>query len=62
MANVNQFVNSLHGGGARPNQFKVTFAAFGSDFEFLCRSAQIPAMTIGELTIPFPWKTSVRSW
>ena len=53
MANVNQFVNSLQGGGARPNQFKVTFAALGSDFEFLCRSAQIPAMTIGELTIPF---------
>ena len=53
MANVYQFVNSLQGGGARPNQFKVTFAALGSDFEFLCRSAQIPAMTIGELTIAF---------
>ena len=53
MANVNNFVNSLQGGGARPNQFKVTFAALGSDFEFLCRSAQIPAMNIGELTIPF---------
>ena len=53
MSNVNQFVNSLQGGGARPNQFKVSFPALGGDFEFLCRSAQIPAMTIGELTIPF---------
>lgn len=53
MANVNSFIGSLKGGGARPNQFKVTFAALGGDFQFLCRSAQIPAMTIGELTIPF---------
>ena len=53
MANVNQFIGSLQGGGARPNQFRVTFPALGSDFEFLCRSAQIPALTIGELTIPF---------
>ena len=53
MANVNSFVNSLQGGGARPNQFKVSFPALGGDFEFLCRSAQIPAMTIGELTGPF---------
>ena len=53
MANVNSFVNSLQGGGARANQFKVVFSALGSDFEFLCRSAQIPAMTIGEVTVPF---------
>ena len=53
MANVNQFIGSLQGGGARPNQFRVTFPALGNDFEFLCRSAQIPALTIGELTIPF---------
>ena len=53
MANVNQFIGSLQGGGARPNQFKVTFPALGSDFEFLCRSAQIPALTIGEVLIPF---------
>ena len=53
MANVNSFVNSLQGGGARANQFKVIFSALGSDFEFLCRSAQIPAMTIGEVPLPF---------
>jgi len=53
MANVNQFIGSLQGGGARPNQFRVTFPALGSDFEFLCRSAQIPALTIGEVLIPF---------
>lgn len=53
MANVNKFIGSLQGGGARPNQFRVVFPSLGDDFEFLCRSAQIPAMTIGELTIPF---------
>ena len=53
MANVNSFIGSLQGGGARPNQFRVGFPALGSNFEFLCRSAQIPALTIGELTIPF---------
>ena len=75
MANVNQFIGSLQGGGARPNQFKVTFPALGSDFEFLCRSAQIPALTIGEVLIPFrgrqvyvpgdrtydPWAVSVMN-
>ena len=53
MANVNQFIGSLQGGGARPNQFRVEFTALGTDFEFLCRSAQIPALTIGEVLIPF---------
>ena len=53
MANVNAFIGALQGGGARPNQFKVTFGALGSKFSFLCRSAQIPALTIGEVTIPF---------
>ena len=53
MANVNEFIGALQGGGARPNQFKVTFGALGSKFSFLCRSAQIPALTIGEVTIPF---------
>ena len=53
MANVNAFIGALQGGGARPNQFKVTFAALGDNFSFLCRSAQIPALTIGEVTIPF---------
>ena len=53
MANVNAFIGALQGGGARPNQFKVTFGALGENFTFLCRSAQIPALTIGEVTIPF---------
>ena len=53
MANVNSFISALQGGGARPNQFEVSFPALGDDFKFLCRSAQIPALTIGELLIPF---------
>ena len=53
MANVNSFISALQGGGARPNQFEVSFPALGEDFKFLCRSAQIPALTIGELLIPF---------
>ena len=53
MANVNTFINSLQGGGARANQFEVSFTALGNNFKFLCRSAQIPALTIGEVTVPF---------
>ena len=53
MANVNNFINSLQGGGARANQFEISFTALGEKFKFLCRSAQIPALTIGEVTIPF---------
>ena len=53
MANVNTFINSLQGGGARANQFEVSFTALGNQFIFLWRSAQIPALTIGEVTVPF---------
>ena len=53
MANVNSFINSLQGGGARANQFEVSFTALGNQFIFLCRAAQIPALTIGEVTVPF---------
>jgi len=53
MANVNRFISSLQGGGARANQFEVSFTALGNQFVFLCRSAQIPALTIGEVPIPF---------
>ena len=53
MANVNNFVNRLSGGGARANQFKVNFPALGGGMEFLARSAQIPALTIGEIAVPY---------
>ena len=51
--NVNNFVASLSGGGARANQFKVEFDALGRGIEFLARSAQIPALTIGEIAVPY---------
>ena len=60
MARLSQFVQNLNGGGARANQFIVRI--FGRDtsrgvssrhFDFLCRSAQIPALTIGEVAVPY---------
>jgi len=53
MANVNNFINSLQGGGARANQFEISFTALGNQFVFLCRSAQIPALAIGEVLVPY---------
>jgi hypothetical protein len=55
MANLNEFRNRLTGGGARANQFKVDITSpFISDtnaLSFLCRSASLPAMTIGEVPV-----------
>ena len=55
MANLNDFRNRLTGGGARANQFKVTIVSnFITDVEslsFLCRSASMPAMTVGEVPV-----------
>tara|TARA_B110000196_G_C21021837_1_gene603165 strand:+ start:396 stop:968 length:573 start_codon:yes stop_codon:yes gene_type:complete len=59
MPNINTFVQNLKGGGARANQFQVQLTAtppgvsLGEEFTFLCRSAQIPAMTVGEVAIPY---------
>ena len=61
MPNINTFVQNLSGGGARANQFEVSITSApagaggltGDVFRFLCRSAQIPAMTIGEVAVPF---------
>ena len=59
MANsINSFVNNLSGGGARANQFQVNivaapFAAAVPSFSFLCRGAQIPALTVGEVAVPY---------
>jgi hypothetical protein len=57
MANLNTFVQKLAGGGARANQYEVSitggpFAATDL-FTFLCRSAQIPSQTIGEVAVPY---------
>ena len=56
MARLSSFVNALHAGGARANQFEVTMTApapLGRNLTFLCRSAQIPAMTVGEVAVPY---------
>ena len=61
MANINDFKAKLAGGGARPNQFKVTmpfpgYAQVGGEIEelaFLCRATQLPDMTIGVVNVPF---------
>ena len=56
MSNLNEFVTNLAGGGARANQFEITITAqhFSNEkFTFLCRSAQIPGMTVGEVPVPY---------
>ena len=61
MANINDFKAKLAGGGARANQFKVTmpfpgYAQVGGEIEdlaFLCTSTTIPAMTVGNVNVPF---------
>jgi len=61
MANINDFKAKLAGGGARPNQFKVTmpfpgYSQVGGEIEelaFLCKGTQLPAMTVGMVTVPF---------
>ena len=61
MPNINDFKSRLRGGGARPNQFKVTlpfpgYASVGgetSDLAFLCRATAIPGQTVGPIAIPF---------
>lgn len=56
---VDDFKSKLTGGGARANLFKVTlnFPTYaGGDVEltsFLCRSAQLPASTMGVVEVPF---------
>ena len=57
--NVDQFRGKLVKGGARANMFevKVNFPGYaGGDNElasFMCRSAQLPASTVGLVEVPF---------
>ena len=61
MANIDDFKAYLIGGGARANQFRVTITpppgiAIGLDVRktsFLVRSSNLPAQTLGEITVPF---------
>jgi len=56
---VNDFKSKLKGGGARANLFKATinFPDYaGGDVtltSFLCEAAQLPASTVGVVTVPF---------
>ena len=61
MATLDEFKANLIGGGARANQFRVTFntpgaIATGLDARkasFLIKAAALPGQTIGEIAIPF---------
>tara|TARA_B100001996_G_C18636785_1_gene583985 strand:+ start:246 stop:773 length:528 start_codon:yes stop_codon:yes gene_type:complete len=61
MPNINDFKSRLAGGGARANQFKVTlpfpgYAVVGGETQqmaFLCKAAQLPGSTVGEVAVPF---------
>ena len=61
MANINDFKATLKGGGARGNQFSVNmpfpgYAAVGGEsrtMSFLCRTTNLPGMTLGEVAVPF---------
>ena len=61
MANIDKFRAHLLGGGARANQFEVTITRPSipiglPDLEktsFLVRAASLPAMTLGEIAVPF---------
>ena len=66
MANLSNFVGALKDGGVRANQFEVqiTSAPAGvmaqldaGDFRFLCKGSSVPALTVGEVPIPYRGKT-----
>lgn len=84
MANLNSFKNKV-GYGVRPNLFQVSVADLGSNitniasasdingvnakFSFLCRSAGVPAASIGTVEVPFrgrviklPGDRTFESW
>ena len=61
MAQIDDFKANLIGGGARPNQFRVTITpptgiATGLDVRrasFLCRASSLPGQTLNPIIIPF---------
>ena len=53
MASIDQFKAQLIGGGPRANRFKVFIPRAGNKIEFLCKAANIPAGTLGEVVVPF---------
>ena len=65
MATIDEFKAQLTGGGARANQYRVTFntpgaIATGLDVRrtsFLIKTAALPGRTLGEITGPFRGRT-----
>ena len=60
MANIDDFRAKLLGGGARANQFRVLFTepsiSIGLNKDttsYLVRGASLPAMSLGEIAVPF---------
>ena len=56
MASLTDFRNKLTGGGARANQYEVNiwgvpFVTHSEQIKFMCRSASLPALTIGEVPV-----------
>ena len=57
--NINTFRAKLAGGGARANQFKITFTSpalagiFPEKHSALIRTGQLPGSSIGEVVVPF---------
>jgi hypothetical protein len=56
---IDDIKSKLRGGGARPNLFKATinFPGYANgDVEltsFMCKAAQLPASTVGQIIVPF---------
>jgi len=53
MATIDQFKAQLVGGCPRANRFRVFLPRAGNNIEFMCKGANIPAGTLGEVIIPF---------
>lgn len=53
MATIDEFKAKLIGGGPRANRFKVFIPRAGANIEFLCKSAAIPAATVGTVPVNF---------
>ena len=65
MATLDEFKAQLIGGGARPNQFRVTLTppsgiVIGLDVRrtsFLIKATNLPTQNIGEIPVPFRGRT-----
>ena len=53
MATIDEFKAQLIGGGPRLNRFRVFIPRSGNRIEFLCKAAEIPAATLGEIPVNF---------